>query len=88
MLRTSETLARTESSSNTCETAVFYRTQRGADVGDLFMSLVQTCRSNGVNPFDYMMAVIRNASQAKAEPMRWMPWNHPAALAEPSPLSA
>jgi hypothetical protein len=52
------------------------------------MSLVQTCRSNGVNPFDYMMAVIRNASQAKAEPMRWMPWNYPAALAEPSALSA
>jgi transposase len=68
--------------------SLFYRTQRGADVGDLFMSLVQTCRSNGVNPFDYMMAVIRNATQVKAEPMRWMPWNYPAALGEPSALSA
>ena len=32
--------------------SLFYRTQRGAEVGDLFMSLVQTCRANQVNPFD------------------------------------
>jgi hypothetical protein len=34
--------------------SLFYRTQRGADVGDLFMSLVQTCRANAINPFSYM----------------------------------
>ena len=32
--------------------SLFYRTERGAEVGDLFMSLVQTCRANQVNPFD------------------------------------
>lgn len=55
--------------------SLFYRTQRGAQVGDLFMSLVQTCRANGVNPFDYLLAVLRNAPAAKADPARWMPWN-------------
>ena len=55
--------------------SLFYRTQRGADVGDLFMSLVQTCRANDVNPFDYLLAVVRNAAAAKADPARWMPWN-------------
>ncbi|MGH7219542.1 MAG: IS66 family transposase [Nitrospiraceae bacterium] len=55
--------------------SLFYRTQRGADVGDLFMSLVQTCRANEVNPFDYMLAVVRNAQAAKADAGRWMPWN-------------
>ena len=68
--------------------SLFYRTQRGADVGDLFMSVVQTCRSNGVNPFDYMMAVIRNATVAKADPGRWLPWNYQTALADQSALSA
>jgi transposase len=67
--------------------SLFYRTQRGADVGDLFMSLVQTCRSNGVNPFHYMMAVVRNAPRAKANPGAWMPWNFQTALAEPAALS-
>jgi len=68
--------------------SLFYRTQRGADVGDLFMSLVQTCRSNGVNPFDYMMAIVRNAARAKADPGRWMPWNYQSMLNEHSALSA
>ena len=58
-----------------------YRTQRGADVGDLFMSLVQTCRANGVNPFDYMLAVVSNAKTAAADSGRWMPWNFTESLA-------
>ncbi len=56
--------------------SLFYRTQRGADVGDLFMSLVQTCRANDVNPFDYILAVVRNAIAAKTAPASWMPWNY------------
>ena len=55
--------------------SLFYRTQRGAQVGDLFMSLVQTCRANGVNPFDYMLAVATHPELAKANPGRWLPWN-------------
>ena len=66
--------------------SLFYRTQRGAEVGDMFMSLVQTCRSNGVNPFDYMMAVVRHVARAKAEPGRWMPWNYQTALNEQATL--
>lgn len=59
--------------------SLFYRSQLGADVGDLFMSLVHTCRSHDANPFDYMMAVVANAPSAKADPSRWMPWNYQAA---------
>lgn len=56
--------------------SLFYRTQRGADVGDLFMSLIQTCRAAAVNPFDYLLAVVRNASAVKAHPGHWLPWNY------------
>lgn len=62
--------------------SLHYKTERGARVGDLFMSLVETCRANQVNPFEYMMAVVRNAPAAKADPGRWMPWNFQAALPE------
>jgi transposase len=68
--------------------SLFYRSERGAEVGDRFMTLVQTCRRNSVNPFDYMMAVIRNAASAKADPSRWMPWNYPTPRDMPSALSA
>ena len=64
--------------------SLFYRTQRRAEVGDLFMSRVQTCRANDVNPFDYLLAVVRNAKTAKADQGRWMPWNFRQALA-PTP---
>jgi len=56
--------------------SLFYRTQKGAHVGDLFMSLIQTCRANRINPFDYMLAVIKNAKSANASPEDWLPWNY------------
>ena len=62
--------------------SLHYRTDRGARVGDLFMSVVETCPANRVNPFEYMMAVVRNAEAAKADPGQWMPWNFQTALAE------
>ena len=51
-------------------------------MGDLFMSLVETCRANAINPFDYMMAVVRNDAAAKTHPGRWMPWNFQSSLPE------
>ncbi len=48
------------------------------------MSLVQTSRSNAVNPFDYMMAVAANAAAAQADPANWMPWNYHTALRTPT----
>jgi hypothetical protein len=53
--------------------SLFYRTQRGAEVGDLCMSLGQTGRANQVNPFDYLLAVVRNTDAAKTDPGRWLP---------------
>jgi hypothetical protein len=32
----------------------FYKTENGAHVGDLFMSLIHTCHLHGVNAFDYL----------------------------------
>jgi hypothetical protein len=34
--------------------SLFYKTENGARVGDLFMSLVHTCELCGANPFDYL----------------------------------
>jgi len=65
--------------------ALFYKTQNGARVGDLFMSLIYTCQLNDVNPFDYLTQLQRHIDQLAASPERWMPWNYREALtAEPS----
>jgi transposase len=57
-----------------------YKTQHGADVGDLFMSLIHTCRLCGANPFDYLTALARHPRRVKEHPAQWLPWNYRQAL--------
>jgi transposase len=61
--------------------ALFYRSQNGAMVGDLFMSLIHTCELNGVNSFRYLTELQRHAADVKHAPAGWMPWNFAATLA-------
>ena len=56
--------------------SLFYRTQQGASVGDLFMSLIHTAELNGIPSFDYLLAMLKNPEGVKANPGAWMPWNY------------
>jgi transposase len=56
--------------------ALFYRTLNGAQVGDLFMSLIHTCQLCGANSFDYLTELQRHAQELAANPADWMPWNY------------
>lgn len=60
--------------------ALYYRTIHGAEVGDLFMSLIETCRLNGVNSFDYLVELQRHGAELLAKPAEWMPWNYRATI--------
>ena len=60
--------------------AYFYKTENGARVGDLFMSLIHTCELNDVNPFDYLTELQKHASELSVDPDRWLPWNYRNAL--------
>jgi transposase len=61
--------------------ALFYRTLNGAKVGDLFMSLIHTAELHRVEPFDYLVALLRHAPALARDPAAWMPWNYTTALA-------
>jgi len=56
--------------------ALFYKTLNGAQVGDLFMSLIHTCRLCGANSFDYLTELQRHAGELATHPAQWMPWNY------------
>jgi hypothetical protein len=60
--------------------SLFYKTERGALVGDLYMSLFETCRFCGANPLDYLTALQKHARLVKEHPEQWLPWNYQAAL--------
>jgi transposase len=61
--------------------ALFYRTLNGAQVGDLFMSLIHTCQLCNANSFDYLIELQRHAQELAARPTEWMPWNYRETLA-------
>src|SRR6266700_4008765 len=61
--------------------ALFYKTMNGAQVGDLFMSLIHTCELNKVNPFDYLTELLRHPAEITVHPAEWMPWNYRETLA-------
>ena len=69
--------------------SLFYKTMRGAKVGDLYMSLIHTCYFSGADPFDYLTQLQRNQDRVRAAPADWMPWNYRQQLvtAEPGPQS-
>ena len=77
---------------NTCERALkkailhrknslFFRSRRGAQVADIYMSLIYSCELNDVNAFDYLNQLQLHAAEVVECPARWMPWNYLDALA-------
>jgi transposase len=56
--------------------ALFYKTENGASVGDLVMSLIYTCQLNLANPFDYLTQLQQHADALATSPQLWMPWNY------------
>lgn len=56
--------------------SLFYKTQHGAYIGDLFMSLVHTCHLSKINPFDYLVSLQKYSSEVFKNPAAWLPWNY------------
>jgi hypothetical protein len=63
--------------------ALFYRTLHGAEVGDLFITLIHTCQLCGVNSFDYLTELQRHVRELTTNPAEWMPWNYRQTLERP-----
>ena len=68
--------------------SLFFKTEHGAAVGDLFMSLIHTCQLGGANPFDYLVQLQRQSADLRRNPAAWMPWNYQTALAALDPKPA
>ena len=67
--------------------SLFYKTENGAQLGDMYMSLIHTAELHGANVFEYLVALMRNADRVVNNPEQWMPWNYTEALAGPSSVA-
>jgi hypothetical protein len=77
---------------NVCERAIkmairhrrsslFYLSERGAEIGDMFMSLIYTAELRGENPSEYLTAILRHEKAVAATPADWLPWTYRVTLA-------
>jgi transposase len=64
--------------------SLFYKTEHGAYIGDLFMSLIHTCNLAKINPLDYLTELRKNSSAVFKNPQQWLPWNYQANLTVPT----
>jgi hypothetical protein len=48
--------------------SLFYKTEKGAEVGDLFMSLIHTTELCGANPFEYLTQLQRHSDELPNNP--------------------
>lgn len=56
--------------------SLFYKTEHGAEIGSIVMSLIESCRLNGGNVFEYLLALMRDKAEARRNPGRYLPWNY------------
>jgi transposase len=56
------------------ENTLFYWTLNGAQVGDLFMSLIHSSQLCGANSLGYLAELQRHARELTVNPAEWMPW--------------
>ena len=56
--------------------SMFYKTPNGAAVGDIYMSLIHTCRLCDANPFEYLKVFQTHAQDVLANAALWLPWNY------------
>jgi transposase len=68
--------------------SLFYRSERGAEIGDMFMALIHNAELRGENAFDYLTAVLQNETAVAQAPAAWMPWNYRDASARITKQSA
>jgi transposase len=62
--------------------AYFFKTESGAEVACILLSLIQTCTYSGENIFEYLVAIQNHARAVRMTPEQWFPWNFRARLQE------
>lgn len=60
--------------------SLFYKTEHGAIVGDIVMSLIYTCVLSDENPLNYLIALQNHKSNVHHNPYAWLPWNYQKTL--------
>jgi transposase len=56
--------------------SMFYRNEHGASISDLLMSLIESCRLNEVDVWDYLLTLLSETAKVRNNPRAFLPWNY------------
>jgi transposase len=56
--------------------SMFYRNEHGASISDLLMSLIESCRLNDVDAWDYLLTLLSETAKVRSNPRAFLPWNY------------
>ena len=56
--------------------AMFHKTQAGADIADVIMSMIATAAEADVNVLNYFNTLQRQQNEVRANPEKFLPWNY------------
>jgi transposase len=56
--------------------SMFYKTEHGASISDLLMSVIESCRLNEVNAWDYLLTLVSSKAEVRRNPSAFLPWNY------------
>jgi hypothetical protein len=56
--------------------SLFFKTQTGAEVGDVLLSVIRTSVKNHIDPVHYLTAIATHAAEVRRSPESWLPWSY------------
>lgn len=56
--------------------SLFFKTEKGAFIGGVLQSLIETARHARVNIYDYLSQLVKHREDVKGNPSEWLPWNY------------
>ena len=63
--------------------SLFYQSATGARTGGTFMTLIHSAELNGVEPFEYLIELLKHPGEVERDQGKWMPWTYQPALNSP-----
>ncbi len=60
--------------------SMFHKSEHGAFVAAMLLSLIATCELAGKNPVHYLTELQKNKSSVFKQPHLWFPWNYEATI--------
>lgn len=61
--------------------SLFFKNQLGAKVADIHSSILMTAKVNGLNPIEYVAALLTHQECWRQNPEAWLPWNFASTIA-------